>query len=142
MKKLIIIVVLALGVFVLFSLKDEPKALNLTGSRASASEIVVTKPENGERVSSPIGLSGKARGTWYFEASAPVKVLDEDGTELGTSFVTAQGEWMTEEFVNFSGEVSYKTPKGKSGYVVFMNDNPSGDPERDKYLVVPVDFAN
>jgi hypothetical protein len=48
---------------------------------------------------------------------------------------------MTSEFVPFTGSVSYTLPSGATsteGFVVFMNDNPSGDPARDLTVRVPV----
>ena len=68
--------------------------------------ISVSTPKKNAVVSSPIELAGKARGTWYFEASAPVKLLDKEGNLLAQSYVTAQGEWMTEDFVDFKGSLS------------------------------------
>jgi Immunoglobulin-like domain of bacterial spore germination. len=100
--------------------------------------IYVTTPKKNAGVSSPIELVGKARGPWYFEASAPVKLLDKDGNLLAQSYVTAEGEWMTEEFVDFKGVLSYESDYKGEASLLFMNDNPSGDPSRDKSFIVPV----
>ncbi len=125
MKKLFyLFVIVAISVFVFKSLDD--------------SKISVDLPKKNAEVSSPIELRGKARGPWYFEASAPVKLLDKDGNLLAQSYVTAQGEWMTEEFVDFVGSLSYETDYKGEAEVVFMKDNPSGDPIRDESFVVPV----
>lgn len=102
------------------------------------SKIVVSLPRKNAEVSSPIELVGRARGPWYFEASAPVKLLDKDGNLLAQSYVTAQGEWMTEEFVDFMGTLSYESEYKGEASLVFMKDNPSGDPIRDESFVVPV----
>ena len=40
--------------------------------------VVVDIPEIDAQVSSPLTVSGRARGTWYFEASFPVQLLDTD----------------------------------------------------------------
>ncbi len=102
------------------------------------SKIFVELPKKNAEVSSPIELVGRARGPWYFEASAPVKLLDKDGNLLAQSYVTAQGEWMTEEFVDFMGTLSYESGYKGEASLVFMKDNPSGDPIRDESFVVPV----
>src|SRR3989344_9169630 len=57
--------------------------------------IVIDAPKAGETVTSPIRISGRARGNWYFEASFPVTLQVSDGTVLVQAPVQAQGEWMT-----------------------------------------------
>lgn len=103
--------------------------------------ILVSTPKSNTSISSPVTVSGQARGNWFFEASAPVKVTDKSGTVLGESHIEATGDWMTTEFVSFTGSVNYTLPNGATstdGFVVFMNDNPSGDPARDLILRIPV----
>lgn len=113
----------------------------LTGTQASVDEIVVDFPTAGSSVSSPVTLSGRARGPWYFEASAPVVVMDATGEVIGSGYVTADGEWMTTEFVPFSGTVTFNNANdSEGGAIVFMNDNPSGDESRAKYVAIPVYF--
>ena len=104
------------------------------------SEIVISLPKSGSKVSSPITLSGKAIGPWYFEASAPVWVIDSNGKVLGQSYITAQDNWMTTGFVSFAGTIEFEKPTTEEGTVVFKNDNPSGDESRSKQYVVPVLF--
>lgn len=91
-------------------------------------------------ISSPIKVSGVARGNWYFEASFPVQVLDEDGTILGSGIAQAREDWMTTDFVSFSGEINFNKPKGRTGTVVFKKDNPSGLPENEDSVSIPINF--
>jgi hypothetical protein len=92
------------------------------------------------KISSPVMVRGRARGNWYFEASFPVQVLDGDGTILGSGPVQAQGDWMTADFVPFSGQISFSKPKSKTGSIVFKKDNPSGLPANDDSFSIPVNF--
>jgi hypothetical protein len=113
-------------------------------SRVSTSTndmIQIVTPAMGAVISSPVTVTGKARGPWFFEANFPVEVRSNDGTILGTGPVQAQGEWMTTEYVSFSAAISFNAGNNKSGFVRFRNDNPSGDPERDMYVDVPVTFG-
>lgn len=103
--------------------------------------ITVSVPASNQFVASPLTVAGQARGYWYFEASAPVKILDANGKMLGESFVTAKGEWMTENFVPFEGTIRFTTPTTPTGTIVFSNDNPSGLPENQKTYSVPVRFV-
>lgn len=96
--------------------------------------IVVTSPHSGERVGNPIELKGMARGYWFFEASAPVVVTNWNGLIIGEGIITADGEWMTEDMVPFTGTLSYVIPENNysaTGTLIFMRDNPSGLPEND-----------
>lgn len=115
-------------------------SLPVVGTQATSDEIVVESPKLGDSVGSPLKVTGRARGPWYFEASAPVTVYDQSGKVLGQGYVMAQDEWMTTEFVPFSGTITFNNPGTGGGAVVFMNDNPSGDASRAKYLAVPVFF--
>ena len=101
--------------------------------------IEVESPRIGEEISSPLIVEGRARGTWYFEASAPMRLEDSQGNTITQGHVEAQGEWMTEEFVPFRGTIEFTTT-AETGTLVLMNDNPSGLPENDRELRIPVRF--
>lgn len=102
--------------------------------------IRVNVPEPNAFIRSPLTVSGEARGNWYFEASFPVRLLDADGTVLAALPAQAQDDWMTEAFVPFKVTLIFKTPKGTTGTLVFVKDNPSGDSARDDEIRVPVRF--
>lgn len=102
--------------------------------------ITISSPRPGTLVTSPLQITGQARGYWFFEASFPVKLLDAQGNELATGVVTAEGEWMTEEFVPFKAELTFSKPAVSTGTLLLMKDNPSGLPENDDSLRVPVKF--
>lgn len=102
--------------------------------------IEIEAPAVNSVIRSPLTVMGKARGPWYFEASFPVKILDANGKQLGQAPVQAKGEWMTEEFVPFEGKVSFSQPTTTSGFVVFQKDNPSGLPENEQQVRIPVRF--
>lgn len=91
-------------------------------------------------VQSPLTVRGSARGVWYFEASFPVRLYDGNGRELAVAPATAQGEWMTTEFVPFEGTLAYEAPMTETGTLVFQKDNPSGLPEHDASISVPIRF--
>lgn len=117
-----------------------PETSPETAQNGIVGVIVVAVPHPFKQVASPLTISGQARGTWFFEASAPVQLVDESGTVLAESFIEAQGEWMTEEFVEFSGEVIFDPGRSKTGTLILQNDNPSGLPENALALQIPVRF--
>lgn len=102
--------------------------------------IQVTSPTMNEQVDSPLIITGKARGTWYFEASFPIKIYDANNNLLGTTTAAAQSDWMTEDFVNFTASLNFTLPTTTTGTIVLHNDNPSGLPQNDKSLTIPVTF--
>lgn len=102
--------------------------------------IRITSPLPNATVQSPLTVTGQARGTWYFEASFPVRVLDGNGKELAVVPAQAQGEWMTEEFVPFRATLTFTAPTTATGTVVFQKDNPSGLPQFEDERRIPVRF--
>jgi hypothetical protein len=107
---------------------------------AESELIIVDNPRPNTVITSPIRLSGEARGTWYFEADFPVSLLDANGNLVATAIAQAQDEWMTEDFVPFIANLTFVAPATDTGVLVFHKDNPSGLPENDDELRVPVRF--
>ncbi len=104
--------------------------------------ISILAPTPGTRIESPLLIKGRARGTWFFEGDFPVVLEDIEGNELSRSFVSAQGEWMTKEFVPFTGTLSFTNPvKDLRGRLIFRKDNPTDRPELDDATAIPVIVA-
>ncbi|MFA6522332.1 MAG: Gmad2 immunoglobulin-like domain-containing protein [Patescibacteria group bacterium] len=102
--------------------------------------IRVTNVTPNQTISSPVAITGEARGTWFFEASFPITVEDENGNQIGLGIATATSDWMTENFVPFTASISFTTPTTSRGTLIFHKDNPSGLPENDDTLEIPVIF--
>lgn len=102
--------------------------------------IHVTAPESGQVITSPLSLQGEAKGNWYFEASFPVKIVDASGMVLAEVPVQAKGDWMTTNFVPFDQTVAFQNPTTATGFVIFQKDNPSGLPENEDEIKIPVRF--
>jgi hypothetical protein len=110
----------------------------ITYNNASADLIVVELPFPGAVTGKEFSVIGEARGTWFFEASFPVEVLDKDGKHLTTGIAQAQSEWMTEDFVPFQAEL--KVPESYIGKatLVLHKDNPSGLAEHEASISFPI----
>jgi hypothetical protein len=104
--------------------------------------IRVDMPSSGARVTSPIRVSGSARGTWYFEASFPIAVFDSNGKEIGHGIAQAKGDWMTIDFVPFEASIVIDGTSTATGTIVFKKDNPSGETALDLSYSVPVSFSS
>jgi hypothetical protein len=116
--------------------------------KSKADLIKLASPVPLSVISSPLNISGEARGYWFFEASFPIYLTNWDGLIIAEGIATAEGEWMTEEFVPFTAELSFTNPFNandldfmKKGSLVLKKDNPSGLPENDDALEIPIRFA-
>ena len=103
-------------------------------------QIRIDSPRPGAQISSPVTITGEARGYYFFEASFPVTLVAENGDVLVESFATAGGEWMTTEFVPFTTTLEFEKGSHERGRLLLKRDNPSGLPENDATLEVPVLF--
>lgn len=104
--------------------------------------IEVDEPEADEIVRSPLHVKGRARGPWFFEAQAGYELVDAEGNILAEGAVSAEGEWMTEDFVPFSADITFEAPEVKEGFLILKKANPSGKPENDLSLKIPVVFRD
>jgi len=102
-------------------------------------EIMILNPKQNQLVASPLKVEGQAKGTWFFEASLPVKLFDDNNNLIVAHYGTAEGDWMTEKPVKFNSDFVFSTT-ATSGYLVVSKDNPSGLPQNDASIKVPVRF--
>lgn len=108
---------------------------------AHADLIRATSPKPNDEISSPLVISGEARGTWFFEATFPIKLLDADGMAIAVGHASAGSDWMTTEFVPFGATFEFTAPSTATGTLVLEKDNPSGLAEHDDAIRIPVRFA-
>lgn len=103
-------------------------------------EVVITSPTRGQLVTSPMTVSGKAKGNWFFEANLPITLKDETGKVLVQKGAQAEGDWMTPDYVNFSMVLEFAPPTTQYGVLLIEKDNPSGLPQNDSSFAIPVKF--
>lgn len=111
---------------------------------ASSSRETVIKLNNfglNQTISSPFELTGEAPGAWFFEGSFPASITDWDGKIIASGAAQAQSEWMTENYVPFKINLEFIKPNlYNRGSLIIKNDNPSGLPEHDDYIEIPILF--
>jgi len=101
--------------------------------------VVVEAPLPGAAVRSPLVVSGRARGGWFFEGEVWLRLLDRDRNVLARGFASARAEWMTPGFVAFEGALEYPRRSGpRRGILVVRRNNPSDDRSLDQALEIPV----
>ena len=102
--------------------------------------IILEKPLPNQLINNNLTITGRAKGYWFFEASFPIKVYDDNGIEIGVVVAQADGEWMTEDFVDFHAVLKFSKPTTETGTLVLEKDNPSGLAENSAELRVPIRF--
>lgn len=115
---------------------------DLRAGAPTAPLIIITAPASGAYITNPTTVKGFARGYWFFEASFPVEIRDAAGALLAIGPAQAENYWMTEEYVPFSATLAWsRRPSTATGSVIFRKDNPSGLPENDASVEIPVSFS-
>lgn len=117
------------------------QATSATSSIQNIPEIIISSPQPGEVVSSPLVVTGQAKGSWFFEASLPVKLLNTNGETIMTAPAQAEGDWMTNELVPFKAILNFNATSS-AGYLLVSKDNPSGLSENDASMRISVKFLN
>lgn len=109
--------------------------------------IRISSVEPNGAISSPLTITGEARGYWFFEADFPVVLTNWDGLIIAEGIAVAQSEWMTEDFVPFTVTLEFTSPykEGdpdfmKRGSLILHRSNPSDLPENDDALEIPIIF--
>ncbi len=103
-------------------------------------QIIVTGPIPDQLITSPLIITGEARGTWFFEATFPVGLLDSNRNVLALHYAATEEEWMTEDFISFTATIEFEDPETATGFLVLDKNNPSDIREYDAQLVIPVRF--
>lgn len=140
MTTIVILIILAGLVYGIFFYDSNNSVIPI--SLTDNSElIVVSSPIKDSKISSPLSVAGRARGSWFFEGSFPIILTDWDGKIIAEGHATAQGDWMTNEFVKFIGNIQFDKPEyGERGTLIFKKDNASGLPENDDAYEITVYF--
>lgn len=106
--------------------------------------IRLDTPTANQTISSPLVIKGEAKGSWFFEASFPVILTNWDGLIIAQGIAKAKSDWMTSEFVPFEANLTFTVDEkaySNRGALILKKDNPSGLPENDDALEVPVVFG-
>ena len=142
---IIIIVILGFTLTGLFSSRLLPAAPTQDPAPTSQApieneNIKITSPLPNALIADSFDIAGEARGTWFFEASFPVFLFDANGEQVAWTTIHADSDWMTTDFVPFHTTLEFDDVETPTGVLVFKKDNPSGLPQNDAEVRVPVRF--
>ena len=118
----------------------EPQPLEKCPTNFYNDKLKIFDLKANDLISSPLTITGEARGMWYFEASFPIKLLDANRNEIARTIAQAQKDWMSEDFVPFEAVLNFENPQTSTGFIVFERDNPSGLAQNDDKFELPVRF--
>lgn len=102
--------------------------------------IVIETPKPYQKVQNPIYIKGKVKGNFFFEATFPVRIEDENGNIVKNSYIMTKENWMSEDFVSFETTINIDELKIKRGFIIFEKANPSGLKENKFLIKIPVYF--
>jgi hypothetical protein len=118
--------------------QPEPKEPEPEVPQPLSKRVEVTTPKPNTTVGSTFVVSGKAPGNWYFEADFPIMIRDGEGNVLARTYASAQGDWMTTELVAFTSTIHLDTVYKGPATLILLRNNPSGLPEHDDAVEVPI----
>jgi hypothetical protein len=111
------------------------------GFEELAPDLRLKTPHSHDTVSFPLAIEGEAAG-WYFEGEFPIELRDTAGDILADGHATAQGDWMTTDFVPFTATINVTVGmQNDSLLLVLSKADPRGlGPERS--ATVPLELGH
>lgn len=146
MKKIIALFAIIAVIGILVVVFNSRKPLTQTDGNNNQAEdrkgLFVNNLQENDTLASPLQITGYVNGGGWsgFEGQVGgVSLYDNAGNVLDVEPLTATSEWMTST-INFETNLEFFT-NATSGTIVFRNENPSGEPSRDKSVSWNIKFA-
>lgn len=106
--------------------------------------VILNNFFKGQKISSPLTLTGKVPTNWVFEAIFPVQVVDGNGQILWVGQARAnifdENDQPILPNVDFVVEVEYTPSSTLTGGVILEASNPSWLPENADYVKINITF--
>ena len=103
-----------------------------------SASVSVSSPISGATVGHSLSVTGKVPGNWSSEAQFPLMVRDANGNVVGRATGHLQGDWQTTALVPFTATIQIDGNFRGLARLVLLKDNPSGLPENDDSMEVPI----
>jgi len=138
---LLVIVAIGAGAAYWYLQSKETSQASTEYTSKHGDSVTINAPKAGDRITSPLTVSGVVPGPWSFEANFPVEIVDADHKKVAEGYATVEGDWMTTKPIGFTATVPFDPPVTDDGFVVFHKANPSGDQATDDSVEVPIKFG-
>ena len=113
-------------------------ASQATSTAPLDTKVIVSTPKSGAVVSRTFSIAGTAPSGWFFEAVFPIMVRDDNDNAIGRTQGRAQSDWTAPGPIRFTAQVTLETAYKGPATLVLMRDNPSGLPENDDSVEIPI----
>ena len=133
------LIIVALAAVILWPAKA-PTSSQQQNQQTTLASIEIFSPQPDQEVASPLKITGVVRGDGWggFEGQVgSVKLLDYKGNQLAEAPLTATTEW-TSLPTSFETTLNFTAANSGPATLMFHNENPSGDPARDRIFSLPV----
>ena len=139
---LAVIIIILIGVLILVPVKKNPQQ----NPSVVVNGIEITSPKQNEEVLIPFKITGIVNGNGWagFEGQVGRVELVQDSMRpnevMASAVLRATSEW-TVLPINFEADipdVSQNTNIGSTAKLIFHNENPSGDPSKDKIFSLQI----
>ncbi|EKE05712.1 MAG: hypothetical protein ACD_19C00182G0040 [uncultured bacterium] len=102
--------------------------------------LTINNLNDGDIITSPLEIIGNIDRNWTWEATFSIEIIDSNEKSLNTVPVSVIFNDEQSQTGSFSVLIPFTT-KTDNGFVVIHADNPSGLPQNDKSIKIPVKFA-
>ncbi len=106
--------------------------------KANKDDLVLFSIAPGAKVSGKVEATGVIKGAYFFEANIITNILDGNKNMLKQGHGDATTDWMTSDPVSFKTSLDFTGLPAGPAYIEIRNDNPSGLPENDKSILIPI----
>lgn len=120
---------------------QEPVVKNYEYTSEKGVVIKVYIPDSSEELTSPVVVMGEVPGNWSFEASFPIKIVDEDGSVIVQAVAQLQDNWMTDQLVPFIAVLTFDDVSSRDATLILEKDNPSGLESNDDSVKIPITIS-
>lgn len=89
-----------------------------------------------------VTITGKLKGNYFFEGSAPVRIEDPSGKIVLKTNLTATSDWMTSDYVSFKFTINpadfNPSDFGGDATIIIERDDPSGQGKNLMPIKIPI----
>lgn len=109
--------------------KNLKEVKSLSNKQVETTILPTVNIKDNDKLLSPAVIKVNSQGVWFANEGSLgyIQLLDDQGNEIATNFLTTNENWMKEGSVNFSANLIFDDKGSKVGMLVIHNDPGSGD---------------
>lgn len=117
---------------------QEQTAPRTTLAATDSTHASVTAPLYGQHSKTPLTVTGIAPNDWFFEASFPATLVDENNETLAQAPAQAQTDWTVKGPVPFKAELNFLVLQETRATLVLQEDMPGENNSTPREVRIPV----